>query len=95
MSASKTVEVEVSDVKCDECSKRAERAFCSSCLSDFADDAGDRAIENYTPPGEEMRADVASRVRGWLEIERLKPASDITPELAAMFERCAEDLEVG
>jgi hypothetical protein len=29
----------------------------------------------------------------WLAKERLKIATDITPEIAEIFERCAEDLE--
>lgn len=97
MTIAKTVEVEVdvSDVDCDECSKKAKRAYCSACFNDVVDDAGDKAIENYSPPEDETRADNAGAVRGWLDRERFKPTTDITPEIAAIIERCAEDLEVG
>jgi len=36
--------------------------------------------------------EVASKVSDWLVKERAKPATDITPEIAAIFERCSEDL---
>lgn len=98
MRATKTVEVEVdtADVRCDECGKRqAETALCATCLTDVEERAGDHAIENYTPPEDEMRADAAERVRSWLTTERHKPGCDLTADMIRVIERLAEDLEVG
>ena len=59
---------------------------CDECPQEVDRTLCDDCLEAYSEKN-------ATAVRNWLAKERAKPATDVTPEIAAIFERCAEDLE--
>lgn len=88
--------VDVAAIPCGQCSRSFDpvNAECPKCIDRRIGEATEDAVQ-------ESRCDlphagpVGEAVRDWLTAERLKVATDITPEIARIFERCAEDLEVG
>lgn len=83
---------------CDDCEADAQHAFCDGCLDEEREKAQASALIGYVPEddaAQEARDNVAQYVRDWLTKERLKPASDITPDAIRIIERMAEDLEAG
>jgi len=74
---------EMPTISCDGCGATVSQAYCFDCNKED--------VEAIDTPHDHA----AGSVRDWLDRERLKIGTDITPEIARIFERCAEDLEVG
>lgn len=87
--------VTVEEIPCSECRRPFDpgNAVCPKCSDQRAADAAEEAEQEARR--DEPTSFSSDDIRDWVATARAKPASDITPEIAALFERCAEDLEVG